>query len=97
MGRGVFACACGDGDDASHDANDDDETLLLRPYPHLLPHTCPHVPWQDMKTALGSDWFFNHPSPLIRCTRGLVYLKEMSLDEFKQHSLDLASKTEALP
>lgn len=38
--------------------------------------------YQKIKTCLGRDWFHNHPSPLIRATRGLVFLKEMTPDEF---------------
>jgi len=33
-----------------------------------------------VKTCLGYEWFHKHPSPLIRATRGLVFLKEMSLE-----------------
>jgi glucosamine-6-phosphate deaminase len=38
--------------------------------------------YQQLKTCLGREWFYNHPSPLIRATRGFVYLKEMKPDEF---------------
>ena len=42
--------------------------------------------YQKLKTCLGRAWFHEHPSPLIRATRGLVYLKEMPLDEFYERS-----------
>jgi hypothetical protein len=38
--------------------------------------------YQQIKTCLGREWFYNHPSPLIRATRGFVFLKEMELEEF---------------
>ena len=44
---------------------------------------------QKLKTCLGRAWFHEHPSPLIRATRGLVYLKEMPLGEFYERSRTL--------
>ena len=38
--------------------------------------------YQKLKICLGRDWFQEHPSPLIRATRGFVFLKEMELEEF---------------
>jgi glucosamine-6-phosphate deaminase len=38
--------------------------------------------YRKLKTCLGREWFHNHPSALIRATRGLVFLQEMSPDEF---------------
>ncbi len=38
--------------------------------------------YQQIKRCLGRDWFYGHSSPLMRATRGLVFLKEMSPDEF---------------
>jgi len=38
--------------------------------------------YQKLKTCLGREWFYNHTSPLIRATRGFVFLKEMKQDEF---------------
>jgi len=31
--------------------------------------------YQTMVTCIGREWFYEHPSPLIRAMRGLVYLK----------------------
>ncbi|OGB68167.1 MAG: glucosamine-6-phosphate deaminase [Caldithrix sp. RBG_13_44_9] len=45
--------------------------------------------YQKIKICLGREWFYEHPSPLIRATRGLVFLKEMSLPEFYQSSREL--------
>lgn len=48
--------------------------------------------YQKLKTCLGRKWFYEHPSALIRATRGIVFLKEMALEEFYQNSREL--KTE---
>ena len=45
--------------------------------------------YQKIKTCLGREWFYEHPSPLIRATRGLVFLKEMDLKEFYASSREL--------
>ena len=50
--------------------------------------------YDKMKVCLGRDWFYQHPSPLIRATRGLVYLKEMSLPELYHHSRRLRKVAE---
>merc|ERR1719301_264202 len=39
-----------------------------------------------IETCLGYEWFHNHPSPLIRATRGLVFLREMSLSQLTEES-----------
>ncbi|MHC4518394.1 MAG: glucosamine-6-phosphate deaminase, partial [Planctomycetota bacterium] len=38
--------------------------------------------YQKIKTCLGREWFHNHPSALIRATRGLVFLQEMAPEKF---------------
>jgi len=38
--------------------------------------------YQKIETCLGREWFNNHTSPLIRATRGLLFLREMSPEEF---------------
>ena len=50
--------------------------------------------YQKIKICLGREWFYEHPSPLIRATRGLVFLKEMSLPEFYQSSRELRKALE---
>lgn len=50
--------------------------------------------YQRVKTCLGREWFHEHPSALIRATRGLVFLKEMSLPEFYAHSRALRQAAE---
>ncbi len=50
--------------------------------------------YQKIKTCLGREWFYEHPSPLIRATRGLVFLKEMDLKEFYASSRELMRAVE---
>ena len=51
--------------------------------------------YQTIKTCLGRGWFHEHNEPLIRATRGFVFLKQMTLDGFAQHSRDLQRAAEA--
>jgi glucosamine-6-phosphate deaminase len=50
--------------------------------------------YQTLKTCLGREFFNEHPSALIRATRGMVFLKSMSLDELYDHSRKLRRSTE---
>jgi len=50
--------------------------------------------YRKLKTCLGRKWFYNHPSALIRATRGLVFLREMSPDEFFQSCRELRQSLE---
>ena len=50
--------------------------------------------YQKIKTCLGREWFQDHPSPLIRATRGLVFLKEMDLAGFYERSRALKRAAE---
>jgi glucosamine-6-phosphate deaminase len=50
--------------------------------------------YRAIKTCLGREWFHNHPSGLIRATRGLAFLKEMTPDEFFQSCRELRKSVE---
>ncbi|MFC1553976.1 glucosamine-6-phosphate deaminase [candidate division KSB1 bacterium] len=50
--------------------------------------------YQKVKTCLGRSWFYDNSSPLVRATRGLVFLKEMTLEELYEHSIALRQLTE---
>ncbi len=50
--------------------------------------------YQMLKTCLGREWFHEHPSAMIRATRGFVFLKEMTLEELHAHSRELKRATE---
>ena len=47
-----------------------------------------------LRTCLGEEWFYEHPSPLIRAARGMVFLKEMRLEEFYTFCRDLRQSAE---
>lgn len=49
-----------------------------------------------IETCLGYEWFHNHPSPLIRAARGLVFLREMTVRELLAESRALRQQTENL-
>ncbi len=51
--------------------------------------------YQKIKICLGRDWFYDHTSPLIRATRGLVFLKEMSPQQFYQSCRELKKSIES--
>ncbi len=51
--------------------------------------------YQVLKTCLGREWFAEHPSALIRGTRGLVFLREMDLEEFRTTARRLRHAAEA--
>lgn len=50
--------------------------------------------YQMLKTCLGRRFFNDHPSPLIRGTRGFVFLKRMTLEEFYSQARELKRTTE---
>ncbi len=50
--------------------------------------------YQTLKTCLGRDFFNNHRVALMRATRGMVFLKKMSLAEFYRYSRELKKGTE---
>jgi glucosamine-6-phosphate deaminase len=52
--------------------------------------------YQILKTCLGREWFTEHPSPLIRCARGFVFLREMTIEEFRTQARDLRQAAEAV-
>jgi len=52
--------------------------------------------YQTLKKCLGREFFYESPSPLYRATRGVVYLKSLSMKEFFDMSASLKKKTENL-
>jgi glucosamine-6-phosphate deaminase len=47
-----------------------------------------------LKRCLGREFFNDHESPLIRGTRGFVFLHRMTLQEFYSHARELRKSTE---
>lgn len=52
--------------------------------------------YKMMKTCLGRKYFNDHPSPLIRGTRGFVFLNMLTSSELYEHARELQRKTEEL-
>jgi glucosamine-6-phosphate deaminase len=50
--------------------------------------------YQTLKTCMGRSFFNEHPSPLIRATRGFVFLRRMNLEDFYSHARELQKATE---
>lgn len=52
--------------------------------------------YQKLKICLGREFFNDHPSPLMRATRGFIYVRSMTLPEFYQTCMELKKSTEDL-
>jgi glucosamine-6-phosphate deaminase len=50
--------------------------------------------FQTIRLSLGKDYFLKHPHPRVQAAYGMVYLKELSLEEFYAHSSELRKLTE---
>ncbi|MFC1563772.1 6-phosphogluconolactonase [candidate division KSB1 bacterium] len=50
--------------------------------------------YQNMEICLGKEWFHENPKPLIRATRGLVFLKDISTENLYLHCRALRQITE---
>src|SRR5665647_1380025 len=50
--------------------------------------------FKQVQLILGKDFFYENESPKIRGTHGMVYYKEMLIDEFLKHARELAKSVE---
>ncbi len=50
--------------------------------------------YQTLRICLGKDYFLSHEIPRVRAAHGMVYLKELSLQEFYKQSMELKKLTE---
>ena len=50
--------------------------------------------YQTIRTCLGKDYFLTHDIPRVRAAHGMVYLKELDLQEFYKQSTELKKLTE---
>ena len=50
--------------------------------------------FHTLRLCLGKDYFLNHPHPRAQSAYGMVYLKELSLEDFYTHSAELRKLTE---
>jgi glucosamine-6-phosphate deaminase len=49
---------------------------------------------KEIQLLLGKDFFYENERPLIRATHGLVFYKELTIDEFLAEAMELARRTE---
>ncbi len=47
-----------------------------------------------LRECLGKDFFLKHPHPRVRAAKGMLFLRELTLDEFYKHTRDLKKVTE---
>ncbi len=52
--------------------------------------------YQMLKVCLGREYFNEHPSPLIRATRGFTFVRLMDLAEFYETCMTIKKSTEEL-
>ena len=50
--------------------------------------------YQTIRLCLGKDYFLKHPYPRVQAAYGMVYLKELTQQEFYAHSSELRKATE---
>jgi len=50
--------------------------------------------YHTVRLCLGKDFFMNHEIPRVRAAHGMIYLLELSLDEFYTKSIELKKLTE---
>ncbi|MFN2396328.1 MAG: hypothetical protein ABR597_11635 [Bacteroidales bacterium] len=51
---------------------------------------------KDVQLLLGKNYFYLNEDPRIRACHGLVYLKEMTVDEFLSHARELKESVEGM-
>jgi glucosamine-6-phosphate deaminase len=50
--------------------------------------------YQKIRNCLGKKYFLNNPIPRARAAHGMLFLKEMSVKEFYQYSMELRKSVE---
>lgn len=51
---------------------------------------------KEIQLVLGKDYFYQNPSPRIRTTHGLIYYKEMNVQEFLEQARELEKSMEGV-
>jgi glucosamine-6-phosphate deaminase len=49
---------------------------------------------KEIQLLLGKDYFYENERPLIRATHGLIFCKELTVDEFLAEASEIARRTE---
>jgi glucosamine-6-phosphate deaminase len=47
-----------------------------------------------IRECLGKDFFLKHPHPRVRAAKGMLFLRELTLEEFYKHTRELKKVTE---
>jgi glucosamine-6-phosphate deaminase len=50
--------------------------------------------YQTIRMCLGKNYFLSHEAPRVRAAHGMVFLKELNLEEFYKQSTELKKLTE---
>jgi glucosamine-6-phosphate deaminase len=50
--------------------------------------------FREVQLLLGKDFFYENDRPLLRATHGLIFYKDLSVEEFLNEAEDLARRTE---
>jgi glucosamine-6-phosphate deaminase len=50
--------------------------------------------YKTIRLCLGKDFFLTHPVPRVRAAHGMVYIKELTLEEFFTKSIEIKKLTE---
>jgi len=50
--------------------------------------------FKQVQLILGKDYFYENESPKVRATHGMIYHREMKLDEFLKHARELEKSVE---
>ncbi len=50
--------------------------------------------YNTLRECLGKTYFLKHPHPRLRAAKGMLFLRELSLDEFYKHTRELRKLTE---
>jgi glucosamine-6-phosphate deaminase len=51
---------------------------------------------KQIQLLLGKNFFYQHEKPLVRATHGLIYFRELSVDQFLQQADDLEKSMEGV-
>ena len=51
---------------------------------------------KQIQLLLGKNFFYQHERPLVRATHGLIYFRELNVDQFLQQAAELEKSTEGV-
>jgi len=51
---------------------------------------------KQIQLLLGKNFFYQHPKPLVRATHGLIYIREMNVEQFLKQAEELEKSMEGV-